>query len=280
MAKAFHPIEKIPPVSPGGQLTQISHTQALNLLQESQAKVESIVRRLTPVKMVDQPMDQSGSSTAQTQAQPVTPVSFASTTQVRMDTVVPPTISQVPPQVPPVWVSLLQTPSVASTANVVASLTSQQSGTSAATQNQQQTDVQCRKCGRKNHSTTHCHKKVTCKQCKGKDHSTRFCTMPSQPEPKCTFCRKGKHSTENCKTRKKAEKKLEMELRANRTPMVTSTAASTMSSGAPPLSQAQPPQGHQQAPLVQETMQQVPLQTAGIEEWLQHLANGVNPLTA
>ena len=164
------------------------------------------------------------------------------------------------------------------TANVAASLTSQQSGTSAATQNQ--TDVQCRKCGKKNHSTTHCCKKVTCKQCKGKDHSTRFCTMPSQPEPKCTFCRKGKHSMENCKTRKKAEKKLKKELRANRTPMVTSTATSTMLSGAPPLSQAQPPQSHQQAPLVQETMQQVPLQTAGIEERLQHLANGVDLLTA
>ena len=78
--------------------TQVSHMQALNLLQESQATVESIVRRLTPVKMVDQPMDQSGSSTAQTQAQPVTLVSFASTTQVRMDTVVPPTVSQVPPR--------------------------------------------------------------------------------------------------------------------------------------------------------------------------------------
>ena len=60
--------------------------------------MESIVRRPTPVKMVDQPMDQSGSSTAQTQAQPVTLVSFASTTQVRMDTVVPPTVSQVPPR--------------------------------------------------------------------------------------------------------------------------------------------------------------------------------------
>ena len=60
---------------------------------------------------------------------------------------------------------------------------------------------------------------------------------------------------ENCKTRKKAEKKLKKELRANRTPTVTSTTISTTSSGAPPLSQAQPPQGHQQVPLVQETMQ-------------------------
>ena len=54
---------------------------------------------------------------------------------------------------------------------------------------------------------------------------------------------------------------------------------STTSSGAPPLSQAQPPQGHQQAPVIQETMQQVLLQTAGIEERLQCLANGVNSLT-
>ena len=228
MAKAFHPIEKTPPVPPGGQLTQVSHLQALNLLQESQVMMEYIVRKLTPVKMVDQPMDQSGSSTTQTQAQPVTLVSFASTTQVRMDIVVPPTVSQVPPQVPPVQVPLLQITSVASMANMAAPLTSQQSGTSAATQNQQQTDIQCRKCGKKNHSTTHCHKKVTCKQCKGKDHNMKFCTTPSQPGPKCTFCRKGKHSTENCKARKEAEKRLKKKLKANRTSTVTSTTVSTM----------------------------------------------------
>ena len=66
MTKAFCPVEKTPPVSPGAQLTQVSYMQALNLLQESQVTTESIVRRLTPVKMVDQPMDQSGSSTANT----------------------------------------------------------------------------------------------------------------------------------------------------------------------------------------------------------------------
>ena len=101
MTKAFCPIEKMPPVSPRAQLTQVSHTQALNLLQDSQVTKESTVRKPTPVKMVEQPMDQSDSSTAQTQRQPATLVSFASTTQVRMDTVVPPTISQVIPQVPP-----------------------------------------------------------------------------------------------------------------------------------------------------------------------------------
>ena len=64
------------PVSPRAQSTQVSHTQALNLLQDSQVTEESTVRKPTPVKIVEQLMDQSDSSTAQTQRQPVTPVSF------------------------------------------------------------------------------------------------------------------------------------------------------------------------------------------------------------
>ena len=279
MTKAFCPIEKMPPVSPRAQLTQVWHTQALNLLQDSQVAEEFTVRKPTPVKIVEQLMDQSDSSTTQTQRQPVTLVSFVPTIQVRMDTVVPPTVSQVIPQVPPVQVPLLQITSVGSTANVAVSLISQQSGTSAATQPQQQTNVQCKKCGKKNHSTTLCHKKVTCKQYKGKDHSSKFCTTPSQQELKCTFCGKSKHSTENSKARKKAKKKPKKELRAKKTPMVTSTAASITSLGTPPLSQAQPSQSPQQAPVIQETIQQVPLQTAGIEERLQCLANGVDPST-
>ena len=91
-AKAFCPIEKTPPVSPGAQSTQVLHMQALNLLQDLQVAEESTVRKPMLVKILDQPMDQSGSSTAPTQRQPVTPVSFASTTQVKMDMVVPPTI--------------------------------------------------------------------------------------------------------------------------------------------------------------------------------------------
>ena len=45
------------------------------------------------------------------------------------------------------------------------------------------------------------------------------------------------------------------------------------------MSQAQPSQTHQQAPVTHETMQQVPLQAAGMEERLQCLANGVNQST-
>ena len=46
------------------------------------------------------------------------------------------------------------------------------------------------------------------------------------------------------------------------------------------MSHAQPSQTHQQAPVTHETMQQVPLQAAGIEERLQCLANRVNQLTS
>ena len=41
------------------------------------------------MRIVDQPVDKSESSAGQTPNQPVTPVSFASTTQVRMDIAVP-----------------------------------------------------------------------------------------------------------------------------------------------------------------------------------------------
>ena len=56
---------------------------------------------------------------------------------------------------------------------------------------------------------------------------------------------------------------------------------SSTSSGAPPLSQAQHPQSHQPAPVIQETMQQILLQASGmIEERFTSLANKVDPLTA
>ena len=166
MAKGFHPIGRTPPVSPATQLTQVSHTQALNLL-ESQVATETIVQKLTPVNLVDQSMAQPSSSTSLTQEQPVKLVSFASTTQIRMDTVVHPPVSQMPPQVLPLWVLLSQITSVASTSNMASSLTSHQTEMLATSQNQQWTELQCRKSAKKNHSTTHCCKKVTCKQCKG-----------------------------------------------------------------------------------------------------------------
>ena len=221
MATAFCLIEKMPPTLTGAQTMQV-----LNVLNKSPSTSGSIIRRPTPMRIVDQPVDKSESSAEQTQNQPVTPVSFVSATQVRMGIAVPSPVGQGVPQVLPVWVPLLQITSVVSTANVAVSTASQQSGTLATTQPQQQTE-QCKKCGKKNYPTVCCHKKVTCRKCKGKDHSAKFCSAPSQEELKCTFCGKTKHSMENCKARKKAEKKLEKELKAKRTSTIASTTMST-----------------------------------------------------
>ena len=78
MATFFCPIEKMPPTSTGVQLMQVSHSQVLNLLHKSPSTSGSIIRRPTPVRIVDQPVDKSASSAGQTPNQPVTPVSFAS----------------------------------------------------------------------------------------------------------------------------------------------------------------------------------------------------------
>ena len=82
-----------------------------------------------------------------------------------MDTAIPLPASQVPPQVMPVQVPLSQITSVASTSNVAPSLMLHQTEMTVMSQDQQWTESQCRKCGKGNHPTTQCHKKVTCKQC-------------------------------------------------------------------------------------------------------------------
>ena len=108
MATAFCPMEKMPPTLIEVQLTCRYHIlEVLNLLHKSPSTSGSIIRRPTPMRIVDQPMDKSESSAGQTQNQPVTPVSFVSTTQVRMDIAVPSPVGQGVPQVPPVWVPLL-----------------------------------------------------------------------------------------------------------------------------------------------------------------------------
>ena len=108
------------------------------------------------------------------------------------------------------------------------------------TQSHQQTE-QCQKCGKKNHPTMHCCKKVTCRKCKGKDHSAKFCSTPSQEETEVhilwknqTFHRKLQEA------KKKAEKKFEKEMRVKRTSTVTSTAMPTGLLRTPPVPQAQP----------------------------------------
>ena len=128
------------------------------------------------------------------------PVSFASTTgQVRH-----PCPSYCEHKLCPLLLqpgsTLSQIPSIASTAN------SQQVAPPI-----QMTADPCRKCGKKNHPTDRCCSKVTCKNCKGKDHGTMFCTVATKTARyNCTFCRKGKHSIENCRAKKKAERRTQM----------------------------------------------------------------------
>ena len=94
-------------------------------------------------------MAQLNSNAPSAQEKPVTPVSFASTTQVRMGTTVPPPVNQVPPQVIPVQVPISQITSVASNSNVAPSLMSQQMEMTNTSEGQQWTESQCRKCGKK-----------------------------------------------------------------------------------------------------------------------------------
>ena len=152
--------------------------------------------------------------------QSVTPVIFASTTWVWTGVSVPPTVNTVMPPVSTTRLPLSQIPSVASTFNTIPSL-----------QPLNQNADPCRKCGKNNHSTTMCCKRVKCKKCKGKDHNTRFCTRAPALEIKCTFCRKGKHTTKHCRARRRTEKEAQ-----SGGPSVATNAASNTS----PLATGQP----------------------------------------
>ena len=80
MASGFFSIGGTTPVPQAAQSTQISHTQALHLL-ESQVMTGSTVQKLTPVHLTDQCMAQPSSNASVTMQpmQPVTLVSFEST---------------------------------------------------------------------------------------------------------------------------------------------------------------------------------------------------------
>ena len=132
--------------------------------------------------------------------QSVTPVSFASTTQVWMDIPVPPTVNTIIPPVSTTRVPLSQIPSVASTTNTLPS-----------SQPQEQNVDPCRKCGKKTQSTNRCRKRVICKNCKGKDHGTRFCTIAPAPDYKCTFCRKENTLQRTAEQGRKLRRKLGQE---------------------------------------------------------------------
>ena len=152
-ASRFHSIGGTPPITQATQSIQVFHMPALNIL-ELQITTGSIIWKPTPMKVTHQGVTEPSSNTDSAQIQPVTPVSFTSTTQVRLDTTIHLPASQVQPQVAPVWVPLLQITSVASTANMAPSLTLPQTEMTGTSQGQQWTESQCRKCGTKKHPTT------------------------------------------------------------------------------------------------------------------------------
>ena len=175
---------------------QVTHTQGMALL-ETQSTQETSLHRPTPMHIGDPAV------TAVTSAKTIpcvqltnTPVSFASTTQVRMDVPIPPTVNSVAPSTSMEPVPILQNPGVSSMVNA--------QGTS---QPQDCNIDPCSKCGKKNHKTDKCKKKTSCKRCKSKEHKTMFCTVDPVPDQSCTFCGKSKHTAEHCRACKKAEKK-------------------------------------------------------------------------
>ena len=156
----------------------------------------------------------------------VTLVSFASTTQVRTDVPVPSYCESNSTPTQGLRVPLSQITSVASTLNTQ---------TPSQVQGHHRGQVPCRKCGRKNHKMEKCRKKVTCKNCRKKDHSTKFCSMIPTQEDNCSYCGKGKHTAENCRARKKAEKKAK-----STGTMATTNHMSTLSSSLAQHSQDHP----------------------------------------
>ena len=207
------------------QSPQVTHSQGMALLDSQNTQGRS-VHWLTPMKIVDPSPTLPHTTTPPHVQTQVTPVSFASTTQVRTDIPVPPTVNQMVPSTQELRVPLLQITSVASTLN-----------TQTPSQTQEQNTDPCRKCGRKNHKTDKFRKKVTCKNCRKKDHSTKFCTMTPIQEDKCSYCGKGKHTVENCRARKKAEKKAKSAgTMATTNNMSTSSSSSTQPSQDHPCS--------------------------------------------
>ena len=96
---------------------QVTHTQGMALLK-TQSTQETTLCRSTPMHILDPAV------TAITSAKTIpcvqltnTPVSFASTTQVRMDVPIPPTVNSVAPSTSMEPVPILQNPGVSSMVN-------------------------------------------------------------------------------------------------------------------------------------------------------------------
>ena len=193
---AFHPIGRPSPSVQVSSSPQVTHSQGMALLG-TQSTQGMALHRPTPMHIMDPAVAAITSAMTTLCVQTTnTPVSFASTTQVRLDVPISPTVNPVAPSASMGMVPTLQNQGVSSMVN-----------TQSTSQPQDHSSNPCRKCGKKNHTTDKCKKKASCKKCKSKEHNTKFCTENPSSDPKCSFCGKARHTAENCRACKKAEKK-------------------------------------------------------------------------
>ena len=114
---AFHPINRSPSSVQVSSSPQVTHTQGMALL-ETQSTQEMTPHRPTPVHIMDPAVTAVTSAKTIPCVQPTnTLVSFASTTQVRMDVPIPPTVNSVAPSTSMEPVPISQNPGVSSTVN-------------------------------------------------------------------------------------------------------------------------------------------------------------------
>ena len=99
----FRPMEKTPPVNQTAESTQVSHCQAINIL-DSQSSTGQALHQPSPINIVDPRTSASNSDLAMPQVQPCgMQVSFASTTEVRLDILAPSTVNTIVPPLLQPW---------------------------------------------------------------------------------------------------------------------------------------------------------------------------------
>ena len=260
---AFCPVDRPSSSTQVPSMPQVMHSQEMALL-ETQSMQRTPVLRPTPVCIMDPAVAAVTNPTALSSVQCThTPVSFASTTQVRVD-VCSPAVNSVAPSTSKELVPISQNTGVSSTTR-----------TQTTSQTQDHNTDPCRKCGKKNHKTDKCKKKTSCKKCKSSEHKTKFCTVDTVPDPVCTFCGKSRHTAKCCRVHKKAEKKARaQESGAARITMSKPSTAATQQTRGPPTS-ASGTEGSQSQG--QQPTQVVPPLTIG--ERLQQLASSADGVT-
>ena len=134
---------------------QVTYSQGMALL-ETQSTQGMTLHRPTPMHIMDPAVAAITSATTTLCVQPTnTPVSFASTTQVRLDVPIPPTVNPVAPSTSMGMVPISQNPGVSSMVN-----------TQSTSQPQDHNSNPCRKCGKKIIQWTNARRKLHAKNAK------------------------------------------------------------------------------------------------------------------